>query len=132
MRLGSEAPTSFKSRMCLMSPDRLWSFLWGELLLLPAQMWRDLNMTIWSRKPHAGLHAHAVTYVLVHSSYLQHTQAVVSEGLGKGHPAVLSSPPTCSTESCKYGSLEWPVVPLCQQVPFTYISHASCVPVEQN
>lgn len=76
-----------------MSPDRLWSFLWGKLLLLPAQMWRELNMNIWSRKPHTGMHAHAMTYVLTHSFYLERTKTVVSKGLRKGHPAVLSSLP---------------------------------------
>lgn len=77
-----------------MSPDRLWPFLWGELQLLPAQMWTELNMNIWSGKPHTGLHAHAVTYALTHLFYLEHVQRVVSEGLRKGRPAVLSRAPS--------------------------------------
>lgn len=73
-----------------MSPDRLWSFLWGELLLLPAQMWRELNVNIWSWKPHTGMHACECIDIHVPCT---HTQTVVSEGLRKGHPAVLSSLP---------------------------------------
>lgn len=64
-----------------MSPDRLWSFLWGERLLLPAQMWRELNMNIWSRKPHIGIDAHTTTTILTHSFYLERTQIMLAKGL---------------------------------------------------
>lgn len=120
-RLGSEAPTSFKFGTCLMSPDRLWSFLWGELLLLPAQMWRELNMNIWSRNLHTGVQAHATT----HSCYLWCTQTAVSKGRGKGHPAVLSSPQPAPLGRGKMDPCNGLLFP-------SHRSHASCVPVEQN
>lgn len=50
-------------------------------------------MNIWSGKPHTGIHVHALTYVLTHSLCLERTQTLLSEGLGKSHPAVLSSLP---------------------------------------
>lgn len=75
-RLGSETPTSFKFRMCVMSADRLWWFL-----LLPAQMWRELNgNTCSTQAPWA-------------SAWTSSTSRVLSEGLGKGRPAERSSLP---------------------------------------
>lgn len=52
-------------------------------------------MTIWSRKPHTGIQVHALTHALTHSFYLFARILLLSEGLGKSHPTVLSSlPPT--------------------------------------
>lgn len=105
-----------------MSPDRLWSFLWSELLLLPAQMWRELTMNIWSRKPHIGMHVYAMTCtdtLILPWAHANHG----FKGTGKRPSRCAELPPTCSSGNRKYGSLEWPSVPLCQRVPLTYIYH---------
>ncbi len=110
-----------------MSPDRLWSFLWGELLLLPAQMWRELTMNIWSRKPHTGKHAHAMTCVLTHSFHLECTQTVVSKGLGKGHPAVLSCLPPAPRGTGNMDPQNGSVFPSVNAFPsHIYITRLSC------
>lgn len=107
-----------------MSPDRLWSFLWGERLLLPAQMWRELNMNIWSRKPHTGMHARPCNGIRTDTFILPWAHANRGfRGTGKRPSCCAGLPPTCSSGNRKYGSLEWPVVPLCQRVPLTYIYH---------
>lgn len=110
-----------------MSPDRLWSFLWGEQLLLPAQMWRELNMNIWSGKPHTGMHTHAMTCILTNSFYLESTQTVVSEGLGKGHPAVLSSLPPAPLGTGNMDPWKGPLFPSVNMFPsHTYITRLLC------
>lgn len=102
-----------------MSPDRLWSFLWGELLLLPAQMWRELNVNIWSWKPHTGMHACECIDIHVPCT---HTNSGF-RGTEKRPSCCAELPPTCSSGHRKYGPLERLVVHFCHRVPCTYIYH---------
>ena len=134
MRLGSEAPRSFRFRMCVMSPDRLWSFLWGELLLLPAQMWTELNMNIWSRKPHTGsLGTQWHAYRHIGSTLSSWSRGF--RGTGKRPSCCASLPPSLPPAPLGPANMDpWNglLFPSVSALPLTYTSHASCVPVEQN
>lgn len=115
-----------------MSPDRLWSVLWGERLLLPAQMWRELNMNIWSRKPHTGMNAHAMTYILTHSFYLERTQPWFQRDWEKA--ILLCWAPShlflWEQQIWNPGMAHCSLLSTCS--PHTCISHTSSVPVELN
>lgn len=74
-----------------MRPDRLRLFQWAEFLLLPRQMWRELNANIW---PVNHTHMQWHTYWHIHS-WVHATRGF--KGTGK-RPSCCADPPPCTPD----------------------------------
>lgn len=102
-----------------MSPDRLWSFLWGWAAIVAST---DVEGAKCEHMVLETTHSmHACECIDMHVP-CTHTNRGF-RGTEKRPSCCAELPPTCSSGHRKYGPLERLVVHFCHRVPCTYIYH---------